>query len=67
LQRIYDSEINAVSWFWDDGFEVKLGELMNGLVAETKVMTWEEVERWLRSAILLHRPNSQFAKQELSN
>jgi hypothetical protein len=36
LQQIYDSEINAsVSWFWDGGFAVKLGDSINGFVAET--------------------------------
>jgi hypothetical protein len=32
LQRIYDSEINAeITWFWDGGFTVRLGDKMNGL------------------------------------
>jgi hypothetical protein len=30
LQRIYDSEINAeITWFWDGGFTVRLGDKMN--------------------------------------
>ena len=37
LQRIYDSEINAVTWFWDGGFTVRLGDKMNGFLAEEVV------------------------------
>jgi len=63
FQRLYDSEINfSVSCFWDDGFEVKLGDAMNGFVWETKVRTWGEVEPWLRRAALIHYPDSQFFK-----
>ena len=35
LQKIYDSEINVeVSWVWDGGIEVRLGDRLNGYVAE---------------------------------
>jgi hypothetical protein len=38
LQRIYESEINAkISWFWDGGVTVRLGEKMNGFLAEDTV------------------------------
>jgi len=38
LQRIYDSEINAeITWFWDGGFTVRLGDKMNGFLAEEEV------------------------------
>jgi hypothetical protein len=31
LQKIYDSEINVeISWFWDSGITIKLGDPMNG-------------------------------------
>ena len=64
LQRLYESEINAsVSWLWDGGFDVKLGDAHNGFVAETNVQTWEEVERWLRNAAVIHYPNSHFTKE----
>jgi hypothetical protein len=33
--RIYDSEINVrISWFWDCGFEVRLGDEINGFLVE---------------------------------
>lgn len=67
-QRLYDSEINfTISCFWDDGFVVMLGDSMNDYVAQTSVRTWEQAEQWLRSAAMLHFPDSQFAKDERSN
>jgi hypothetical protein len=38
LQRIYDSEINVeIGWFWDGGIDVRLGDKMNGYLAEENV------------------------------
>lgn len=35
LQYLYDAEINcSISWFWDGGFDVKLGDPLNGFTAE---------------------------------
>lgn len=57
FQRLYDLEINfAVSCFWDGGFDVKLGDPMNGWRAETEVRTWPEVEEWLRVNAAIHWP-----------
>ena len=34
-QKIYGSEINVeIGWFWDCGIEVRLGDKMNGFLAE---------------------------------
>jgi hypothetical protein len=39
LQRIYDSEINVrFSWLWDCGFDVRLGNEVNGFVAEEELI-----------------------------
>jgi hypothetical protein len=63
LQELYDSEINfAVSTFWDGGFDVQLGDYMNGYLAEVCVDRWEQVEPWLEQAALEHCPNSTFAR-----
>jgi hypothetical protein len=62
FQRLYDSEINfEVSGFYDAGFDVRLGDHLNGLLAEGKVETWAEVEAWLRDQALAHFPDSKFA------
>lgn len=63
MQRLYDSEINAtVSSFWDDGFYVRLGDQMNGYVAEGRCQTWADVEEWLAGMARLHYPASCFAR-----
>lgn len=65
FQRLYDSEINAsVDWFWDCGFEVSLGDHLNGIKAEKNLASWAEVEEWLEEAARRHFPDSDFAKGE---
>ena len=35
LQKIYDSEINIrIGWLWDGGIDVRLGDEVNGSLAE---------------------------------
>jgi hypothetical protein len=56
LQKIYDSEINIrISWLWDGGIEVWLGDEMNGFLAQETVGTAGEIALWLQEAILLGR------------
>lgn len=51
FQWLYDLEINfKVSCFWDGGFDVALGDEMNGWEAETTVEKWDEVAPWLLTA-----------------
>ncbi len=67
-QLLYESEINfSISCFWDGGFEVKLGDELNGIVAQTRVDKWDELERWLRSEALRQYPESQFARAMLAS
>jgi hypothetical protein len=66
LQRLYDSEINfEISSFYDAGFDVRLGDALNGFLAHGKVETWAEAEAWLRDQALAHFPDSKFAQDEL--
>ncbi|HUW31136.1 MAG TPA: hypothetical protein VM223_05940, partial [Planctomycetota bacterium] len=38
MSRLYDSEINCgISCFWDGGWDVWLGDDMNGHVADTEI------------------------------
>ena len=38
LQKIYDSEINIrISWLWDGGIDVRLGDDANDYLAEETV------------------------------
>jgi hypothetical protein len=65
LQRLCDSEINfEVSGFYDAGFDVRLGDALNGFLAHGKVSTWAEAEGWLREQALAHFPDSVFAQSD---
>jgi len=43
-----------MSWPWDGGIDIKLGDDMNGFEAETQVKTVGEILPWLQKAI--HKP-----------
>ncbi len=63
LQDLYDSELNfTVSTLWDGGFQVKLGDEMNGFVAEATFWHWGQVEQWLVAEAINRWPESDFAK-----
>jgi hypothetical protein len=62
LQKIYDSEINIrISWFWDGGIDLRLGDEMNGFEAEETVSTTAEIVPWLQEAIAHFYPDSVYA------
>jgi hypothetical protein len=64
LQALYDSEINvAISWLWDGGIDVQLGDPLNGYKAEGKVSTFAEAAVWLRDQVCTHYPDSGFARK----
>jgi hypothetical protein len=66
FQRLYDSEINfEVSGFYDAGFDVRLGDHLNGFLVKGKVETWADAETWLREQALTHFPDSKFTEDEL--
>jgi hypothetical protein len=48
-------------WLWDGGFEVGLGDKMNGYLAEENVETAAEILPWLRDAIAHFFPQSAYA------
>lgn len=67
LQELYDSEINAtIEWFWDGGFDLNLGDGMNGFVAKGCALSWAEAEDWLEHEAIKHYPDSVFAKSRKS-
>ena len=62
LQKIYDSEINIrISWLWDGGIEVWLGDEMNGFLAQETVRSAAEIAPWLQEAIAHFYPESAYA------
>lgn len=63
FQDLYDSEINfSISTMWDGGFDVALGDDMNGFKAKTTVSRFSEIEPWLIKVAIEHRPQSLFAR-----
>lgn len=64
FKRIYDYEINfSVSTFWDGGYDVKLGDDLNGYVAEGNVEEWEQVEPLLETMFYEHYPEAKEGKK----
>jgi hypothetical protein len=65
LQKIYDSEINVeitISWLWDSGIQVRLGDHLNGFLAETNIPLVADILPWLQEAIAHFYPDSPYAK-----
>lgn len=61
-QELYRSEINcSIVTFFDDGWQVALGDNMNGFIAEATVRTFEEAEAWLTRMAIERYPTSIFA------
>jgi hypothetical protein len=61
LQKIYESEINVqISWMWDAGFRLGLGDCVNGFIAEVTVNTVEEILLWLQQGIAEYFPDSTY-------
>jgi hypothetical protein len=64
LADLYDSEINAsISWLWDAGIDVSLGDDLNGFVTGDQVATLAEAAEWLRANAVEHYPDSAFAEK----
>jgi predicted RNA-binding Zn-ribbon protein involved in translation (DUF1610 family) len=62
LQKVYDSEINLeIGWLWDGGIEIRLGDKVNGFLAEETVASMAEIIPWVREAIAHFYPNSAYA------
>jgi hypothetical protein len=61
IDALYESEINcSVTTLWDGGIQVKLGDEMNGFVAETEVKTTVKAAEWLDQAARKHYPESTY-------
>ena len=60
LGDLYESEINAsISWLWDGGIDVKLGDALNGYDAEGKVSTFAAAAGWLRDQACRGAPSAR--------
>lgn len=60
-QRLYDSEINfSITCFWDGGFDIELGDNINGYDAKTTVKTYAEAMAWLDTEARKRYPDSTY-------
>ena len=63
LQRIYDSEINVrIDWLWDGGIDVRLGDELNGYLAQENASSIDGIVPWLQEMIAHFYPDSTYAK-----
>ncbi len=63
LQKIYDSEIDIrISWLWDGGIDVWLGNDLGGYVAQENVGSASDILAWLQEAIAHFYPDSTYAQ-----
>ena len=61
LEKIYDSEINIrLSWLWDAGIDIRLGDELNGYLAEQTVQSTAEIIPWFQEAIAHFYPASSY-------
>lgn len=66
LQKIYDSEINlSISWMWDAGFDLKLGDEFGGFVEEGQVRSVADILPWFQEAIAKRYPTSQYQVERM--
>jgi len=62
IAALYESEINcSITSLWDNGFTVKLGDEMNGFVAEKDCRTSSEAAIFLHNAEHQHYPDAAYA------
>jgi hypothetical protein len=62
VERLYASEINcSISTLWDGGITVKLGDELNGFMAESHCKTGAEAAAFLDRAARQHFPGSNYA------
>jgi len=56
LQAIYDAEINLnLSWFWDAGVNVVIGDNVNGYRALNNLLTVKEAIDWAYEWLLTEK------------
>ncbi len=64
IADLYASVINAsISWLWDGGIDVSIGDDLNGFVTGDQVATLAEAAEWLRASAVQYYPDSVFAEK----
>jgi hypothetical protein len=64
LTDLHDSEINGeIGWFYDGVWYAKIGDKLNGYVAEEGFISLDQAADWLRDKAIELYPDSEFAKE----
>lgn len=64
LQKIQDSEINfTISCFFDGGFTYRIGDKMNGFLADGTMPTLESLLPYLVEDVLRLYPASKYTRE----
>lgn len=68
MKKLYNSEINcSISCFWDNGWDVKLGDDMNGFVAEGNFRILDEAADFLDREARKYFAESTYALGKLEH
>lgn len=63
IQALYDSEINLeIKWVWDSGFDIRIGDKMNGFVHQFYCDTVEEMEQQIETNVKKYFPKFNYTK-----
>lgn len=63
LQKMYDAEINIeISWLFDGGINLKLGDELNGYVKAGYCNKVAEIVPWFQAAIAECFPDSDYCR-----
>jgi hypothetical protein len=62
LKKLYESGINcSISGFWDGGWDVKLGDELNGFKAKANFRTLDECADFLDVQARIHCPEAAYS------
>ena len=68
MKRLYESEINcSIASFWDNGWDLRLGDEMNGFVAFAECKSLDEAADFLDLEARKHFPESTYALGKLEH
>lgn len=63
MEALYASEINCeIFSFWDGGWDVSLGDTMNGWRVTQNFRDLNDAPAWIIAQAIKHWPDSEFAK-----
>jgi len=66
FNELYRNEINMrIEWFFDSGFKFKIGDEINGFIAELNGYDFDAIEKEIVNVVKKYYPDSQVSKTYL--